>query len=83
MAAKYENTLAIWEQKILGKISGPVKENAVWKIRNNQEFIDVYREPDITLDIRKGRSRWIGDVKIMSEERTGVYEQLRIQTPGN
>lgn len=83
MAAKYENTLAIWEQKILGKISAPVKENAVWKIRYNQEFIDLYREPDITLDIRKGRSRWTGDVKIMPEERTGVYEQLRIQTPGN
>jgi hypothetical protein len=31
-----ENSLAIWEMKILRKIFGGVKENDVWRIRSNQ-----------------------------------------------
>jgi hypothetical protein len=36
-----ENTLAIWERKILRKIVGPVKENGEWRICTNQKFMDL------------------------------------------
>ena len=34
-----EKTLAVFERKILRKIYGPVKENELWRIRQNDELI--------------------------------------------
>jgi hypothetical protein len=51
------NSLAIWERKILRKIFGPVKENGLWRIRTNQELMDLCREPDIISEIRKEKLR--------------------------
>ena len=48
----------------------PVKENYVWRIRINQDLIDLQREQDIVSEIRKPRLRWLGHVERMSEERT-------------
>jgi hypothetical protein len=50
-----ENTLAIWEKKILRKIFGPVKDSGIWNIRANQVLRDLYREPDIISETRKER----------------------------
>jgi hypothetical protein len=47
-----ENSLAIWEMKIPRKIFGPIKENGVWKIRGNQESMELHRETDIISGIR-------------------------------
>jgi len=33
----------------------PVKENGMYRICTNQELINLYREPDIISEIRKGR----------------------------
>jgi hypothetical protein len=52
-----ENALAIWERKILRKILGPVKEIGVWRIRINQELMDLSREPGIMSEVREGRLR--------------------------
>jgi len=46
-----ENTLAIIHER---KIFGHIKENGIWRICTNQEFMDLYREPDIS-EIREGR----------------------------
>jgi hypothetical protein len=48
-----ENPLAIWGRKMLRRIFGPVKENSVWRIRTNQELMDLNRETDIMSEIRK------------------------------
>jgi len=52
-----ENTLAIRERKIMRKILGPVKEIGVWRIRTNQEFLDLSRELGIMTEVRDGRLR--------------------------
>jgi hypothetical protein len=52
-----ENTLRMWERRILRKICGPVKENGVWRIRTNQGLVDLHREPNTISEIRKGRLR--------------------------
>ena len=56
-------------RKILRRIFGPVQENCVWRIRTSQELINLYRDPDIVSEIRKGRLIWLGLVERMSEER--------------
>jgi hypothetical protein len=48
-----KNTLAIRERKILRKTFGPVKQNGVRSVHNNQELIDLYTEPDITSETAK------------------------------
>jgi hypothetical protein len=65
-----ENTLEIWEMKILRKIYGPVTESGVWRIRTNQELMDLCTEPEVISEIRKGRLRWLGHVERVPEERT-------------
>lgn len=58
------------KRKILRKISGPVKENYVWRIRTNHDLIDLQREPDIVSEIRKARLRWLGHAERIPKERT-------------
>lgn len=50
-----ENGLAVGERKILRRIHGPVKENGVWRIRTEKEFVDLCSEPCDISAIRKGR----------------------------
>jgi hypothetical protein len=50
-----ENTLAIWERKILRKILAPVKEIGVGSIRTNQELMDLSREWGIMSEVGEGR----------------------------
>jgi len=45
--------MKIRERKILRKISGPVKENDVWRIRSNQKLVDLHKELDIISEFRK------------------------------
>jgi hypothetical protein len=52
--------------KILGSISGPVKEKGLWRISTDQELIHLYREPDFISEIIKGRLRWLEHVERMS-----------------
>jgi len=50
-----ENSLVVWERKILRRIHGPVKENGVWKIRIDKRFMDLCSETYDISEIRKGR----------------------------
>jgi len=34
-----ENRLAVWQRKIMRRILGLIKENGVWSIRTDKEFI--------------------------------------------
>jgi hypothetical protein len=39
-----ERALAVFERKILRKIYGPVKENEMWRIRQNDELENLKKE---------------------------------------
>jgi hypothetical protein len=41
-----ENSLAVWERKMLRTILGPVKENGICRIRTEKEFMDLCSETD-------------------------------------
>ena len=64
-----ENTLVMWERKILRKIFSPVKESGVWRIRTKQ-LMDLHIKPDVISEIRKGRLRWLGRVERILSART-------------
>lgn len=69
MSKKNENMLAVWERKVLRKIYGPKTINGQWRMRNNMELYELYKEPDIVIYIKRARLRWFGHVERMGEER--------------
>jgi len=42
----------------------------IWKIRNDQEFRELYKDLDIVADIRRKRLEWTGHVVRMDQGRT-------------
>jgi hypothetical protein len=57
-----ENSLRIFERKILRKIYGPVQEGDTWRIRNNVELNRSIKGEDIVKLIKAQRIRWLGRV---------------------
>jgi hypothetical protein len=51
------------------KIFGPICVAGYWRSRTNEEVRQLYGELDIVTEIKKGKVRWLGHVKRMSEER--------------
>ena len=60
-----ENSLRIFERKILRKIYGPVQEGDTWRIRYNEELNRFIKEKDIVKFIKAQRIRWLGHAKRM------------------
>ena len=58
-----ENSLRIFERKILRKIYGPVQERDTWRIRYNEELNRFIKGKDIVKFIKAQRIRWLGHVK--------------------
>jgi hypothetical protein len=58
-----ENSLRIFERKILRKIYGPVQERDTCRIRNNEELNRFIQGEDIVKVIKGRRIRWLGHVK--------------------
>ncbi|PSN37777.1 hypothetical protein C0J52_15854 [Blattella germanica] len=50
----------IFERKVLRKIYGPVNDRGIWRIRNNNEIYNLYKEPNIIKVIKANRLRWLG-----------------------
>jgi hypothetical protein len=74
-----ERNLRTWEWKVLRKIYGPVYGNGFWRIRTNKELMTLYQELDIVAEIKKARSRWLGYIERMSEDR--VIKKLYMSKP--
>jgi hypothetical protein len=79
LTANDERSLRTWERKVLRKIYGPVYDNRIWRIRANNELMVLYQELDIVAEIKKVRSRWLGHVERMSEDR--VIKKLYMSKP--
>jgi hypothetical protein len=39
---KDESQINIWERKVLRRISGPVNDRGIWRIRSSKELADIY-----------------------------------------
>jgi hypothetical protein len=58
-----ERALAVFERKILRKIYGPVKENELRRIRQNDELEAIIKGENIVTFIECQRIRWLGHVE--------------------
>ena len=76
MTAMGMNRLGTEDRKILRRIYGKVVEQGTWRIGNNQELRELYKDLDIVADIKKKIMEWIGHVVRMDQGRTvkKVYE---------
>ena len=64
-----ENTLRIFERKVIRRIYGPVIENNTWRIRSISEINKILRGEDLVRYIKSLRLRWMGHVEGMENER--------------
>lgn len=82
MTQKDEQTLLVFERRILRSIFGGVKVNDIWRRRFNHELYQLYNEPDIVKYIKINRLRWLGHVQRMEEERVPL-KVLNTNPDGN
>ena len=61
--------LDTWKRKILRKIYVQVVEQGIWKIRNDQELRELYKDLDIVADNKRKRLEWTGRVVKMDQGR--------------
>ena len=60
-----ENSLGIFERKIMGKIYRAIQEGDIWRIRHNEELNRLMNGEDIVKFIKAQRIRRLGHVKRM------------------
>jgi hypothetical protein len=61
--------LIICERKIFRRIYRPVAEQAIWRIRTNQELQELYKDLDIVADIKKESLKGTGHLDRMDHVR--------------
>ena len=54
---RLENTLNVFERKMLRKICGPIQENNVWRARNNRELSELFGCETIVSAVKSSRLR--------------------------
>jgi hypothetical protein len=64
-----ENMINTFERKILRRIYGLIQEAGCWRPGWNSELYSLYKEPNITEDIKIRRLGWAGHIIRMEEER--------------
>jgi hypothetical protein len=69
VTAKDENNLHIFERQILRKISGPVNNDNIWRIRNNMEIDNLIEGSDIVRFIKAQRIKWLRHIQKMDQAR--------------
>ncbi|KAJ4433382.1 hypothetical protein ANN_15641 [Periplaneta americana] len=69
---KDENSLRSFERKILRRIFGPVSDHQGWRIRSNNELLNLIGGQDVVKFMKAQRLRWLGHVNRMPETRTPI-----------
>ncbi|XP_045452694.1 phospholipid-transporting ATPase ABCA3-like [Melitaea cinxia] len=69
LSKKDENSLLVFERKILRRIFGAVMKNEGRRTRYNHELYQMYDEPNVIKTIKIGRLRWAGHVLRMDNAR--------------
>ena len=62
--------LVVFEMKILRGIFGPMKENQIRRIKNNEELDKLIKQKNIVNYIKAQRLSWFGHIQRMPETRT-------------
>ena len=62
-----ERELAVFERKVLREIYGPVKENELWRTRQNEELEAIIKGENIVRFIKCQIIRWLGHIEIMQD----------------
>ncbi|GFS73312.1 uncharacterized protein TNCV_4711921 [Trichonephila clavipes] len=70
MSRTDENTISIYERKILRFIFGGIQEIGTWQRRSNFELYQSYKESDIVNFIKIQRIKWAGHIVRMDVDRT-------------
>ena len=82
MTQRDEQTLLVFERRILRSIFGGVNVEGNWRRRFNHELYQLYNEPDVVKFIKINRLRWLGHVLRMNEERVPL-KLLNTNPDGN
>jgi hypothetical protein len=69
MTEKDKTRLNMWERKILRKVYGPVTEQGVWRITRNEELRELYKAPNLVVDIERKELKWLGHAIRMDQRR--------------
>jgi len=65
----HEKILNAFDRKVLRKIYAPVLDNGQWQKRCNYEMYRLYKEMELTRNIRLRILQWVGRVRRMKDER--------------
>ena len=72
-----ERVLAVFERKILRKIYGPVKENELWRTRQNDELEAIIKGENIVRCIKCQRIRWLSHIERMQDTAIPKKDAVR------
>jgi hypothetical protein len=77
LTLKEERRLRVYENKVLGRIFGPKRDEVTgeWRKLHNEKLNDLYFPPSIVRVIKSRRRKWAGYVARLGERR-GVYRIL-------
>ena len=62
--------LLVLERKFLRRISGPAKENQIWRVKTDEELDKLIKYKNIINYIKAQRLSWFGQVQRMPDTRT-------------
>ena len=72
--------LAVFERKILRKLSGPTKEaNGIWRMKTNKELDELIKHRNIINYVKAQRLSWFGHINRMPE--TSVLKRMHKWKP--
>ncbi|KAJ4445213.1 hypothetical protein ANN_07014 [Periplaneta americana] len=73
---KEENSLRSFERKILRRIFGPVSDHQGWRIRSNNELLNLIGGQDVVKFMKAQTLRWLGHHRTVSSQFTARLSWL-------
>lgn len=79
LTKQIENKLQSFENKILRRIFGPIRDEitGLWRIRKNEDIWNLYNEPLVRETVRRNIMRWAGHVARVDQNRI-IYRTLHL-----
>jgi hypothetical protein len=73
LTLREEHRLRVFENRVLRRIFGPKRDEVTgeWRKLHNEELHILYFFPNIIIQIKSGRIRWVEHVAYVGEERRG------------